>query len=159
MKDYADSSELITEINRALLGGKKAAADTSLRKLQSIMRNNVNTNYGNRLELAKVMQEQGGRNIMPALAGQALSSWTPRGLASAGVGAIEGLVAGSTMGLPAGIGALAIQSPRLVGNVALKTGELAKLMQQLLGNKTAQKAAPYMYQAGQIPQNEGLLGK
>lgn len=159
MKDYADSSELITEINRALIGGKKASADTSLRKLQSIMRNNVNTNYGNRLALAKTMQEQGGKNIMPALAGQSLSSWTPRGLASAGVGAIEGLIAGSTMGLPAGLGALAIQSPRLVGNAALKTGELSKIIQQLLGKKPIQQAAPYMYQAGQIPQEQGLLGQ
>jgi vacuolar-type H+-ATPase subunit I/STV1 len=53
MKDYSDASDQIKEIERALSLGDKASADTAMRKLQSLSRNNVNTNYGNRLKLAQ----------------------------------------------------------------------------------------------------------
>lgn len=126
MKAYSESSELITEIERALSLGKKAAADTSMRKLQSLMRNNVNTNYSNRLSLANELEQQGGRALMPALAGQALSSWTPRGLGSAtaiGSGGITFMAGGA----PLAAGTLAVQSPRLMGEAALATGQAARL--------------------------------
>lgn len=118
MKDYTQASELITEIERALSLGKKAAADTSMRKLQSLMRNNVNTNYGNRLNLAQELEQQGGVSLMPDIAGQALSSWTPRGLASVGSG-VTGVAALSN---PAALALLPMQSPRLVGNLAYGAG-------------------------------------
>jgi hypothetical protein len=83
MKEYSDASDLIKEIERALSLGQNASADTAMRKLQSLMRNNVNTNYGQRLNLAQQLESAGGRDLMPALAGQALSSKLPRGLQSA----------------------------------------------------------------------------
>jgi hypothetical protein len=76
MKDYSQASDALTEVEKALSLGNKAAADTSMRKLQSLMRNNVNTNYGNRLDLAKKLEEKGA-DILPAVAGQAASSMTP----------------------------------------------------------------------------------
>ena len=60
MKDYHQASNQIEEIERALSLGKKASIDTAMRKLQSLTRNNVNTNYGNRVNLAKQLEEQGG---------------------------------------------------------------------------------------------------
>lgn len=119
MKGYSDASELISEIQRTLVGGEKTSADTALRKLQSLMRNNVNTNYGNRLGLAKELEKQGGRELIPALAGQAMTSATPRGL--------QGLAASGTAlyGLtnPAFLSMLPAQSPRLVGELAYKLGQ------------------------------------
>lgn len=119
MKDYSQASEVLSEVERALSLGNKAAADTSMRKLQSLMRNNVNTNFGNRLDLAKTL-EQKGADILPAVAGQSMSSWTPRGLAGLGAtGAGFGAVATSN---PATLAALPFTSPRLVGEMAYGLG-------------------------------------
>jgi len=119
MKDYSQASQALTEIEKSLSLGNKAAADTSMRKLQSLMRNNVNTNYGNRLNLAKTLEEQGAE-ILPALAGQAASSCTPRGLqglAASGVGF-------ASFSNPATLAALPFTSPRLMGEAAYGLGSL-----------------------------------
>ena len=121
MKDYASASDQIKEIERALSLGQKASADTAMRKLQSLMRNNVNTNYGNRQALAKQLEEMGGRDLMPALAGQALSSPTPRGLQALGA---TGVGVASYLN-PSVLPLLATQSPRLVGEGALAAGRVA----------------------------------
>ena len=141
MRGYSEASDQIKEIERALSQGKRASADASMRKLQSLMRNNANTNYGNRLDLAKQMIDQGGNNIMPALAGQALNTWTPRGLGSAVAGGLGGgaMIAGASVpaSIAAAVPVLAVQSPRLMGEAALKTGQaarLAKLMQDVPAN-------------------------
>jgi hypothetical protein len=158
MKDYAEATDLIKEIERSLSLGKQASVDTSLRKLQSIMRNNVNTNYGGRTELAKQLMQQGGTDIMPALAGQALSSAFPRGLAGAGLGAGTALGAGLVGGIPLGLATAAIQSPYLVGQTALRTGQIAKGIKQTLGTNAAQQAYPYLYQLNRTDP-QGLLSE
>lgn len=122
MKDYGEASEHIKEIKSALLGSRKASADTSMRKLQSIMRNNANTNYGNRLNMANIMADEGGKDILPALAGQALNSWTPRGLG----GAVAGATGVGGYVNPSILAALIPQSPRLMGYGALGTGLLSQ---------------------------------
>ena len=62
---------------------------------------------------------------MPALAGQALSEWTPRGLQRAT--ALPTAGGAYLMGEPALAGAsIAASSPRLVGETALKAGQLAR---------------------------------
>jgi hypothetical protein len=53
MDNYSKSADLLREMERALSLGNKASADTALRKLTSLMRNNVNTNYGERLRLGR----------------------------------------------------------------------------------------------------------
>src|SRR5205807_5622419 len=45
MKNYERASDLIKEMNKTLSLNPGGNIDTALRKLQSIMRNNVNTNY------------------------------------------------------------------------------------------------------------------
>jgi hypothetical protein len=135
MKGYSQASEQIAEIEKALSLGNKASADTAMRKLQSLTRNNVSTNYGNRLDMAKALEQQGGQEIMPALAGQSLSSITPRGLGGAVAGA-TGVGAAATLN-PALLAALVAQSPRLMGEAALKTGQGARLVQ-----KGAKKLTP-----------------
>ena len=125
MRAYAAASENIREIERALSLGKKASVDTAMRKLQSLMRDNVNTNYGQRGRLAKQLEEAGGKDFMPALAGQALQSFTPRGIQQ-GVSSLTGLGAFSVGGLPAALGTAAASSPRLAGEVAYLSGLLAR---------------------------------
>ena len=122
MKDYSDAATQITEIERALSLGSKSAKDTAMRKLQSLMRNNVQTNYGNRLSLARELEQNGGVELMPALSGQALNSWTPRSLAGQIGG---GATAFASMSNPAALLALPFQSPRIVGNAAYGLGRLS----------------------------------
>lgn len=137
MKDYGDATEQIAEIKRALIGGKKnPATDTAMRKLQSIMRNNVNSNFGNRLDLAKKMTESGGVDILPALAGQSLNTWTPRGIGGAVAGGLGG-GAYYLAGLPSALATLAVQSPRLMGYGALSAGTMARGV-----NESAKLAIP-----------------
>lgn len=129
MKGYSEASDQIKEIERALSLGGKASVDTAMRKLQSLTRNNVNTNYGNRLDLAKKLEQQGGNEIMPALAGQALSTWTPRGLGGAVAGGLG--MGGYALGGPSvAVPVLAAQSPRLMGESALLAGRSAGKIKQ-----------------------------
>jgi hypothetical protein len=125
MKAYEESLSLEREIERALSLNNRSAADTAIRKLQSLTRNNANTNYGYRMELARALQNQGGQDLMPALAGQALSSFTPRGLA--GQGAALGIGAGGALTVnPAALAALPLTSPRLVGMGAYGLGRATR---------------------------------
>jgi hypothetical protein len=124
MADYAQASDLIDEVQRALSVNERASADTAMRKLQSLMRNNANTNYGARLATAQALEEQGGRQIMPALAGQALNSWTPRslqGAAATGAGSVMALSGNVPGALAAGL----TTSPRLAGEAFYGAGRAA----------------------------------
>jgi len=128
MKSYSEASELIREIERALIGGQKAAADTAMRKLQSLSRNNASTNYGNRLNLAKQLETQGGVDILPAIAGQAMNTWTPRGLS----GQIGGMATlGGSYLNPQVAALLPLQSPKAVGLATYGTGRAAGIANRL----------------------------
>jgi hypothetical protein len=126
MKDYSESSDLIREIEKSLSLGNKSSAATAMNKLQSLMRNNVNTNYGYRQEMANKLMQQGGNDLMPALAGQALNSWTPRGLVGQGLdaGALLSLLSGHINPIPTAM-TMATTSPRLMGNVVYGAGKIA----------------------------------
>lgn len=119
MKDYWQRSNELDEITKSLSLGDKASIDTALRKLQSLTRNNVSTNYGQRLVSAEALK-QAGADVLPAVAGQAMNSWTPRGL--------QGAIAGGA-GVPAALlspkalMAAPLMSPRLVGEAANFAGQ------------------------------------
>jgi hypothetical protein len=140
MNDYEVASDLLSEIETTLSQNPRASIDTQVRKLQSILRNNANTNYGRRVELGEMLAEQGAENLFPQLAGQAMSSWTPRGLsgALAGAGALYSTIPTLAQGLtPTGALQLAATSPRAVGEIAYAAGktvgkpvQLAKLLAQ-----------------------------
>jgi len=139
MGDYSKASGTISEIEKALSQNPRASVDTQMRKLQSLMRNNVNTSYGYRDELAKLMIAEGGNDFMPALAGQAMNSWVPRGIqrATGGLGAVA---LGGMGQLPAAAGFAAASSPRLVGESAYLMGRALSPLEQLLG--PAARVAP-----------------
>lgn len=151
MKAYSDATDTIREIEKALSLGNKATADTAMRKLQSLMRNNVNTNYGQRVNLAKELEQVGGRQMMPALAGQALSNYAPRGLQGAS-SIPTALLAGSAFGSPMIPLSLATSSPRLMGEAAYGAGRVGRGLLDVQ-NKLPQLDYPTMfnllYQANQ----------
>lgn len=121
MRDYSQAAETLKELEKSLSLGNKAARDTSIRKLQSIMRNNVNTSYGNRADLVKKLEEQGGADLLPAIAGQSMNTWMPRGM----VGAVEkaGVIPAAYFA-PGALAAAPLTSPRLVGEAAYGLGQM-----------------------------------
>jgi hypothetical protein len=125
MKDYEQMSSTIKEIENALSLGNKASKDTALRKLQSLTRNNVQTNYGGRLNLAQQLEDVGGANILPAVSGQSLSAKMPRGL-SGQIGSLgSGLAAISN---PQYLAALPFMSPRLMGELSYAAGKTSNFI-------------------------------
>lgn len=119
MSDYQKASATLDEITRALSLGDKASKDTAIRKLQSLMRNNAQTNYGNRLSLATELEQQGGVSLTPAIAGQAMNSWMPRGM----TGALEKVgLGGAALFQPSALAAAPIASPRVIGELANALG-------------------------------------
>jgi hypothetical protein len=154
MKGYEESSKLIKEIEKSLSLGEKASADTALRKLQSVMRNNVNTNFGNREKLVEVLKNAGADNVLEKLAGQSLNSWTPRGLGKIVAGGTGAAALATTN--PALLPLIAAQSPRLVGEASYYGGKAAGGTANLL--KLLDEASPGglygarmgAYQAGRV---------
>lgn len=125
MKSYSEMADTINELERSLSLKEWNSVDTAMRKLQSLTRDNVNTNYGNRLQLAKELEKRGA-DVIPAVAGQAMSSWTPRGIQGATLPTQAGIAgyAGGPWGVAATLGA---SSPKLVGATAYGTGLVAGL--------------------------------
>ena len=139
MSDYENASALLKDIQGTLSLNPKANVDTSIRKLQSIMRNNANTNYGRRVDLAKELEATGvpgADTLFPQLAGQMLNSAMPRGI-QGGVLPLGALTAGVTSGLTNPMTALAVgggallSSPRLVGEAAYLSGKAARYPKQI----------------------------
>lgn len=164
MKDYAEASDQMKELTRTFALGDKATEDTSLRKLQSMMRNDVSANYGARAKLGEVLAQK-EPDLPFALAGQALSSKTPRGLSKLGpllTGASGGGAVGVILAPVAAakaLPALATASPRLVGEGAYYAGKGAQAVEdvaksapvQAIKTGAAKVAAPVLrgsFQAG-----------
>jgi hypothetical protein len=122
MRGYTEASELISEIERTLLN-PKATVDTQLRKLASVMRNNVNTNFGQRQKLLDELEGQPNALRAP-LAGASLSDAVPRGIQGATMG-LTGLGAYGVGGLPYLAGAAVTSSPRVVGEATYAAGRAA----------------------------------
>ena len=138
MKSYADTAEQVREIERSLSQGKKASADAGLRKLQTVLRDNASTNYGQRVKLVNQLEATspslgGGIPIKPALAGQALSKVTPRGITAVGTLPAAGAVGSLFSSTPAGLSYLAASSPRLVGEAAYMAGKGSRQLGKVTG--------------------------
>jgi hypothetical protein len=130
MRNYHTYADRLREIQTTLGVASRATTDSALRRLTSIMRNNVNTNFGQRGRLADELQAAGAPQLRNKIAGASLNSWTPRGLA--GVPAGGGLLGILATAIPSGgaslaaLPALAATSPRLVGETARGLGALQR---------------------------------
>lgn len=148
MKPYEEAIRLEKEMQKALSLGKNSSADTILRKLQSVMRNNVNANFGQRLSLVEKLDDAGDYFLIPRLAGQSLNNIAPRGLQALGATG----VAGSGLTNPASLAMLPFMSPRLMGEAANAAGVASKKMQPAVDaisspfNYAQRALAPYQSQ-------------
>lgn len=154
MRDYTQSMDQIKEVERALSLGNKASADTAMRKLQSLMRDNVQTNYGQRVRLAKQLEEKGGQMMMPGIAGQSLQSVVPRGMSQVTGGGLTGYL-GLTGQIPQAAASAALSSPRIMGETAYGLGMLARPVTKA-GQRAPFLLTPELYnlliQSGQVQQ-------
>jgi hypothetical protein len=130
MAGYEDASNQIDEIKKTLSLNPKASIDTSFRKLLSTMRNNANTNYGQRASLVQQLEQNGAPNLSSSLAGQSMQSWLPRGLAGIApalelpLAGYQAYQSGGIKGLAAMAAVAPLQSPRIVGNASHALGRL-----------------------------------
>lgn len=157
MEGYSQASDQINDISKTFSLGEKAAPDTTARKLQSVMRNNVNTNYGRRTKLMDELAQY-EPDLPAALAGQTLSSATPRGLQ--GLGASGAGIAGITHMNPYVLATLPLMSPRLMGEAAYGAGRVASgagksLNAMKMSPQALAEALLALYQADQIGQAPG----
>jgi hypothetical protein len=168
MSEYGAAQDQIREIERELTGKRDAPAGPALRKIMSALRSNVNTNYGARKKLLDVLAENGAPNVAEKVAGAALASREPRGLARTGGGvAAEMLVAGaggllhsSPTAVAAALGTGAVsaasRSPRLVGGAAYGLGS-AMNVPPVIGTGARATRAGQLLQ--QIQQEQGQQGQ
>tara|TARA_R110002096_G_scaffold393724_1_gene588788 strand:- start:1007 stop:2665 length:1659 start_codon:yes stop_codon:yes gene_type:complete len=124
MKDYSKASSVLDDLTRELSLGDKAAASTSYRKLTAALRNNVQTNYGERAKMVDLLESKGATSVAPTVAGASLNSLTPRGLGTM----LPGLTSYGAMSNPALLAALPFMSPRLMGEAAYGAGKMAGIL-------------------------------
>ena len=118
MKESQQGIEQLNELKKTFSLGRKSSGDTVLRKLQSSLRNNVNTNYGKRAEL--LSQLPSGQELADRISGQTLETFTPRQLESKVLG---GLGAGASLGGVFNPAYLLSASPRVVGELSYLAGK------------------------------------
>ena len=126
-REYAQMSEVINELERGLSLGTRAATDTTLKKLTSVLRDNN--------EFRKVMVEQlqkySGADLKGQIAGAALNPIAPRGLMRTVVGG--GILGASSLMLSPGfLASLPLASPRVIGELVRVLGLTNKQSQELL---------------------------
>jgi hypothetical protein len=143
MRDYESALGLERELEKALSLGDNASIDTALRKLQSLGRDNVNTSYAYRKDLADTLRRETGVDLMPAVAGQSMSSITPRGIqrvlpSITATGGITGAaLAGPAAAIP--LLTLPLQSPRLVGEAVYGAGKASRPVLDLANSGTPEQ--------------------
>ena len=116
MKDYSATSRVLRDLTSELSLGRNVNPMTTLRKLQAATRDNASASWGNRRDMIKQLDP----DIMPMLSGQALNNLAPRGIS----GSIVGLGA---LANPSFLATLPLTSPRLMGEAALKAGQIARM--------------------------------
>lgn len=120
LETFAKNKAEIQEIANTFGLGEGKRLDTALRKLQSVGRNNVQTNYGYRNELLNNLDYSG--NIADALAGQNFNAILPRGVTARGIAGYAGLTLN-----PIAV----LTSPRLIGETGYKLGKVSKRAKEL----------------------------
>lgn len=162
MADYGSSAKEIEDIEKTLSLTPTANVDTSIRKLQSALRDNVNTSYGRRSDLAQILAESGAPHLMEKISGQQLSAPTTRGIGKLlASGEIGGALTTAVMGHPgtaaAMLPALALSSPKLMGNLVFQAGrgsQLAKLLAEKIGPRDKEAVIAAQLSAMQGNKNE-----
>lgn len=122
---YSEKSNLIKEITKGLSLGDKAAVDTTLRKLNSTLKQNNEF----RADLVKELESFGKKDLKGEIAGTSLNSLAPKGLQKVGAQAVG--VGGLFLHNPAVLLSLATTSPRIVGEFVRALGLTAKQLDKI----------------------------
>lgn len=149
MKDYHVASDGLEEMEKALSLGDKAMYDTGIRKMLQAMRNNSNSNFGNRLKMLDTLEKYGAKGLKSRLAGMEMSSGLPSGRAAHNPALTIGGALAS--GHPELLAALPFQSPRLVGRGMYYGGLGARSMKDL-----ADAVLPQIPRAGLVDEVDQL---
>jgi hypothetical protein len=157
MNAYEDAIKLEQKLMKELSMGNKASASATLKKLQSAMRDEVNTNFGSRLDAIKTLESVDDVLLLPQLAGQSLRSIFPRGIGRALAGGGGALTIGGLIDPITLVTSLTASSPRIVGEAVNKAGMISRPFSALAN---ANSKLPSLLQAGNItklPRATGLL--
>lgn len=127
LETYAKNKGEIDEIAKTFSIKENNAIDTAMRKLQSVGRNNVQTNYGYRNQLMDTLDFNG--SLQDAIAGQALNAWLPRGASGKIIGTAN-LATAYAKDPVSTFGYALASSPRVVGESAYKFGQLVNALEK-----------------------------
>ena len=162
MNAYESATKAEKAIIKELSLGKNVGTGTTLKKLNQAVKDNAASNFGNRSEIVSKLNP----DIMPKLAGGALSSYVPRGLQGviAGGGQVPLMAYSAIQGTnPAMfLPGLLAQSPRVVGTAANLYGKAKGPLSQFPLSATSKVSRPMglisnEMQNNQALQNRGLL--
>lgn len=134
MSGYSEAETLFKDIRDSLKLGR-GNKETATRSILQAVRDNVNANFGNKLNAVKMLEKEGGKELLPALYGQELSAKIPRGLSRV-IPQTAAIIGGAAIN-PSTLFALPASSPRLVGEVAYGLGKLAGKSQLSNATKNA----------------------
>ena len=151
MNAYRQASDQLDDLERTFSLGANSLDDTAIRKLQSVMRNNVQTNYGHRTNLANELAAR-EPNLPAAIAGQAFNTATPRGLVGRMIGGGAGVGAAAMFDPTLALTALS-SSPRLVGEMTYGAGRAGQGASELA--RTLAINVPNVRGAGQASFQSG----
>lgn len=125
MAKYAEASDLISELQRHVLGKEKGSPITAANKLQKLLKSSDSVG-DMKLTLLKELEANGAPNLSAGLSGLALQGLVPSSLlgkGGMGLGTMAVLAHNPAFAVPFA----AVQSPRLMGETALKVGQGAGL--------------------------------
>jgi hypothetical protein len=154
MEAYETASKLERTLMQELSLGSKNAS-TTLKKLQSVLNNNVNTNFGARLQSFKNIKGLDDINLKERIAGTSLSSWTPKNIA----GQTTPIMAGLTIANPATLGILPFMSPKLTGKAAQLFGKGSHAVKPALQTLRLNEASGNRVNSGLLGQQQEELNK
>ena len=126
MKSYETQTRLIREISDALGGSDKIKKETALNKIMQALKETPSGDYKQAL-LGQLESKVGGE-LRPAIAGQLMSDVLPSSMTGRGALGLGGYA--SVMN-PALLPALALTSPRLVGETAYGAGRAASVLPRI----------------------------
>ena len=157
MEAYETASKLERQLMQQLSLGSKNAS-TTLKKLQSVLKNNVNTNFGARLQSFKNIKGIDDINLKERIAGSNLSSFTPTNIA----GQTAPIMAGLTLANPITAAILPFMSPYLTGKAAQYFGKGSHAVKPALQTLRINEASGNRINSGLLGQqqeerNKGLL--
>lgn len=135
VEDFDEANKLADEIFSEFALGRDKNVSQKLRKLQTVTRNNVNTNFGRRIDLLNALNPEANYNFLDVATAQALRQDQPTGAARIGQSGSQSLgvlsVGSGVVEPSSGIFATLGQSmltPQNVGRAAYRTGQAAQLL-------------------------------